>query len=444
VVTPQTRYAQGRDAVYLAYQDAGGGPMDVVYTAGWFSNVDLMWEQPEIAPFLNGISSFARLIVFDRRGTGLSDPIAGSATIDTMMEDVRTVMDAAGSERAVLIGLTMSSAMSSVFAATYPDRTAALILIQPTAKVARSLEFPLGESEAFHREETERIAEGWGTGEFERWFLSERPEALDDASIARLARYFRHGMSPGAAVAANQIWWETDFRHVLPAIHVPTLVVEPHDDPALGAYVAERISGSVLAHMPDEPAYPWAPGSTAVVDRIAAFVGAIRGTPAVLDRVLATVLFTDVVGSTERAADLGDAAWRELLSQHDRVLRTAIDRYRGRLVKTLGDGMLATFDGPARGVSAAREAAAAVREQLGIEIRAGCHTGEIELCGDDVSGMAVNIAARVADVAGPSEVLVSSTVKDLTAGSGLAFQDLGEHGLKGVPDPWRLYRATSG
>jgi class 3 adenylate cyclase len=444
-VIPDTRYARTSDGTYVAYQIAGTGPVDLVFAPGWFSNVELAWEHAEISPFLRRLSAESRLILFDRRGNGLSDPIAEASTLDAMMEDVKAVMDAAGSERAVLVGLTITCASMAVFAATFPDRTLGVVLIHPTPRVAWSPEYPWGETEDYYLAETEQIAKGWGTGEFERWFLDHigDPRANDALYVALTARYVRHSMSPGTSLLQNTVWRQTDYRHVLPAIHVPALIIDRRQDPGLAKDLAATIPGARLVRLEHEPLPPWIPGSERAADEILRFVSQIREEESDLERVLATVLFTDVVGSTDRAAQLGDARWAELMESHNRVVRTHLARYRGREIKTVGDGFLAIFDGPARAIRCAQGVARAV-EPLGLQVRAGLHTGELTVRYDDVEGLAVAIAARVMAAAGPGEVLVSNTVRDLVAGSGLSFQDRGERSLKGVPGEWRLFAAGGG
>jgi class 3 adenylate cyclase len=441
-VIPDTRYARTSDGTYVAYQIAGIGPVDVVFAPGWFSNVELAWEHAEIGAFLRRLSAESRLILFDRRGTGLSDPIAEASTLDSMMDDVKAVMDAAGSERAVLLGLTITCASMSVFAASFPDRTIGLVLVHPTPRVAWSPDYPWGETEDYYLEETAQIANGWGTGEFERWFLESigDPRAADAHYVALTARYVRHSMSPGSSLLQNRVWRQTDYRHVLPAIHVPVMIIDRRQDPGMAKDLAATIPGSRLVRLEDEPKPPWVPGSERAAEEILRFVSQIREEESDLERVLATLLFTDVVGSTDRAAQLGDARWRELMEAHNRVIRTHLSRYRGREVKTIGDGFLAMFDGPARAIRCAQGIARAV-EPLGLEVRAGLHTGELTVKDDDVEGLAVAIAARVMAEAGPGEVLVSNTVRDLVAGSGLSFEDRGERVLKGVPGAWRLFAA---
>jgi class 3 adenylate cyclase len=357
-----------------------------------------------------------------------------------MMDDVRAVMDAAGSERAILVGQTIGCGLMALFAASFPDRVLGLVLIQAMPRAAWAEGFPWGETAESHREETDRIEAGWGTGEFERWFLASLGDsrAEDPRYVAMTARYLRHSLTRGMAVLQNRVWIDTDYRHVLPAIHVPTLVVDRRPDPDLGRHVARLIPGAELVRPTGEARLPWIPGSVQTASRISRFVAGITEEEVDLERVLATILFTDLVSSTTRAAQVGDAAWTSLLDEHNRIVRAQVARYRGREIKTMGDGFLLTFDGPARAIRCARGIVRAI-EPLGIEMRAGLHTGEITMQGEDVSGIAVTIGARVMSAAAPGEILVSSTVRDLVAGSGLTFEDRGRHGLKGVPGQWQLY-----
>jgi class 3 adenylate cyclase len=439
-VVPETRYARTVDGANVAYQVAGDGRMSVVFAPGWFSNVDLIWEHPEIEPFLRRLASGNRLILFDRRGTGLSDSLSEPPDLDTMMDDVRAVMDDAECERAVLVGLTISCAFLALYAATFPERTLGLVLIQAGARVAWADDYPWGETAEVHQVETDRVAEGWGTPSFARQFLEKEGDSRADNQhyLALTARYLRHGMTRGMAVLQKQVWIETDYRHVLPAIHVPTMVVDRAADPAVGAYTADLVRGAELVHLPDEPRLPWIPGSERTAREIERFIESIREEESDLERVLATVLFTDIVGSTERAATVGDARWHKLLDEHNRIVRAQLARYRGQEVKTMGDGFLATFDAPARAIRCANAIVHSVK-RIGVDLRAGLHTGELARQNGDVEGIAVAIGARILSLAAPGEVMVSSTVKDLVAGSGLSFQERGECSLKGVPGEWRLF-----
>jgi pimeloyl-ACP methyl ester carboxylesterase/class 3 adenylate cyclase len=435
---PETRYAKSGD-VHIAYQVVGSGPTDLVLVPGFISHIEEWWEEPLSARFLERLASFSRLILFDKRGTGLSDREAGVPTLEQRMDDVRAVLAAAGSERAAVLGVSEGGAMSALFAATYPERTAALVLYGTFAEFCSWVPTPEHLEHFLHA-----IDEGWGTGRSLPHFA---PSVADDSRFRRWwARYERLGASPGAAMALMRMNSEIDVRHVLPAIRVPTLVLHRTGDVTVdveaGRYQAAHIPGATYVELPGVDHLPFVGDAEAVLDEIEEFLTGARPV-AEPDRVLATVLFTDVVGSTELAARLGDRRWRDLLDAHHAAVRRQLDRFRGREVKTVGDGFLATFDGPARAIRCADAIRASVRT-LGLEVRAGLHTGEVELIGDDVGGIAIHVGARVAALAGPGEVLVSSTVKDLVAGSGLRFEDRGTHRLKGVPEGWRLFAAERG
>jgi class 3 adenylate cyclase len=436
---PETRYARSGD-LHIAYQVIGEGPLDVVAAPGWISHVECQWEQPLLAHYLRRPTSYARVLIFDKRGTGLSDRAAAVPTLDDCMDDIRAVMDAAGSERAALIGHYDSGAHCAMFAATHPARTAALIIVGGYAKGSRDDDYPWGPDPAVNDVVAASTRENWGHGAI---LPAIAPEIAGDRSFMEWwARFERLSASPGAAAALLQMTAEMDIRDILPNVQVPTLIVHSTDHAVVpvesGRYLAEHIRGARFVELPGTDALPYTPsGGDDVMDEIEEFLTGARAAP-VEDRVLATVLFTDIVGSTERAADLGDAAWRELLDRHDAVIRRQLDQFHGTEVKTTGDGFLTTFDGPARAI----RCPTAIREQvsgIGLEIRAGLHTGEVEPRGDDVGGIAVHIAARVAALAVAGEVLVSSTVKDLVVGSGIVFSERGTHTLKGVPDDWRLF-----
>jgi pimeloyl-ACP methyl ester carboxylesterase len=434
----ETKYAKSGD-VHIAYQVVGSGPLDLVLVPGFISHVEEWWEEPLCARFLERLTSFSRLILFDKRGTGLSDREGGVPTLEQRMDDVRAVLTAAGSERAAVLGISEGGAMSVLFAATYPDRTAALVLYGTFAEFRSWVPTPQHLEHFLHA-----IDEGWGTGQSLPHFA---PSVADDPRFRRWwARHERLGASPGAAMALMRMNSEIDVRHVLPAIRVPTLVLHRAGDVTVdveaGRYQAAHIPGARYVELPGIDHLPFVRDAEAVLEEIEEFLTGVRPAPEP-DRVLATVMFTDIVGSTELAARLGDRRWRDLLDAHHAAVRRELARFRGREVKTAGDGFLATFDGPARAVRCAEVISATIRT-LGIEVRAGLHTGEIELIGEDVGGIAVHVGARVAAEAGPSEVLVSSTVKDLVAGSGLRFDDRGVHGLKGVPEEWRLFALERG
>jgi class 3 adenylate cyclase len=439
VVQPETRYARS-GGVSIAYQVFGDGPLDLVVVPGWLSHLELNWEDPALSRFLRGLASFSRVLICDRRGIGLSDRVAERAlpTLEQRMDDVRAVMDAAASERAALLGWSEGGPMCMLFAATYPHRTTALVVIGSGAALLRSEDNPAGVPR-------ERLASlrslgvsAWGHG---RTLDLLAPAGSREAGLRRWwGRYERLSASPGAAVAVLQMAIQTDVREALPAIHVPTLILHRVDDVLVPVGLARelhaRIAGSRLVELAGGEHPPWLGDQQPLLGEIEQFLtGARERQP---DRVLATVVFVDIVDSTSRAAELGDRAWRVMLDRFRDLFRRELARFRGAEVVTTGDGFLATFDGPARAVRCALAATAAVRA-LGLTLRAGVHTGEIELIGQDVGGIAVHIAARVAAAAKPSEVLTSSTVRDLVAGSGLNFSDRGPKALKGVPGDWHLY-----
>jgi pimeloyl-ACP methyl ester carboxylesterase len=437
-MTPETRYARSGD-VNIAYQVVGDAPRDLVLVPGWVSNVEVFWEEPTCARFLERLASFTRLILFDKRGTGLSDRVTDLPNLETRMDDVRAVMDTVGSERAALLGYSEGGPMCALFAATYPARTTALITIGAYARRTWAPDYPWGATPEDHNQFIERCQREWGgpVGLDVRW-----PTAASDERVRQWwARLLRMGGSPGGAVALLRMNAEMDIRQVLPVIRVPTLILHSVGDRLLpiggSRFLAERIPGARLVELTGIDHIPWGDDADAILDEIEEFLTGVRHGPEP-DRVLATVLFTDIVSATERAASLGDRRWRDVLEQHHAVVRRELGRFRGREIDTAGDGFLATFDGPARGIRCARAVSDGVRP-LGLEVRAGLHTGEVELLDEKVSGLAVHIGARVAAAAGPGEVLVSSTVKDLVAGSGLRFQDRGLQPLKGVPGEWRLY-----
>jgi pimeloyl-ACP methyl ester carboxylesterase len=434
---PDTRYAKSGD-VNVAYQVVGEGPFDLVYVPGWISNIELMWEEPAHAHLLRRLASFSRLILFDKRGTGLSDPVPLDRlpTLEQRMDDVRAVMDAARSERAAIFGSSEGGLMSVLFAATYPERTRALVALGIYAKRLWSPQYPWAPQPEARAAEIESIERAWG-GEMD---ISNLAPSADEAFKRRAVAYLRRSASPGAAVALLRMNTQIDVRDVLPTIRVPTLVLQRVGDRDVsveeGRWIAEQIPGAKYVELPGDEHLIWAGDVDSVVDEVEEFLTGSRPVHEP-DRVLATVLFTDIVGSTERAAALGDRRWREVIEEHHARVRRQLDRFRGREVDTAGDGFFSTFDGPARAVRAAWTIRESVRD-LGIQIRAGVHTGECELMQDKVRGIAVHIGARVSAAARAGEVLASSTVRDLVAGSGIRFEDRGEHELKGVGS-WRLY-----
>jgi pimeloyl-ACP methyl ester carboxylesterase len=437
-MTPETRYARSGD-VNIAYQVVGDAPRDLVLVPGWVSNVEVLWEGPACARFLERLASFSRLILFDKRGTGLSDRVADLPNLETRMDDVRAVMDAVGSERAALLGYSEGGPLCILFAATYPLRASAVITMGSYARLLSSPDYPYGRGHEAWEQWMATCLRDWGgpVGFDLRW-----PSAAKDEHARQWwARLLRMGASPGANRALQQMNAEMDVRHVLPAIHVPSLVLHSTGDRAQDVrgsrYMAERIQGAKYVELPGNDHLPWGEDADAILDEIEEFLTGVRHGPEP-DRVLATILFTDIVGSTEKAAALGDRHWRDLLDRHHDLVRRELGRFRGREIDTAGDGVLATFDGPARAVRCARAVSDGVHA-LGLKVRAGLHTGEVELMNDKVSGLAVHIGARVAAAAGPGEVMVSSTVRDLVAGSGLRFQDRGLQTLKGVPGEWHLF-----
>ena len=441
---PKTHYADAGD-VSIAYQVIGEGPVDIVYVPGWVSNIDVMWEDPTLARMLRHIASFSRLILFDKRGTGLSDPVSlrDLPTVEKRMDDVRAVMDAAGSSEATLLGHSEGGNMSIVFAATYPERTSGLILIGCPSSRVPSADYPWAPAVSDREAEIASVEETWGDpAHIPDWIAPSRMG--DTAFRTWIARYLRLSASPRAAAQLLRMNTQIDTRAVLPLVSVPTLCLYRTNDRDVlvdeGRYITERIPECRLVEIAGVDHWLAGEGSDVMVAEIEEFVtGSLSSGEH--ERVLATILFTDIVGSTERAAQLGDRVWRDLLERHNDIVRSQVARFRGNEVGTQGDGFLATFDGPARAISAAHAIGGALMP-LDVEIRAGLHTGEIEIMGDDVAGLAVHIGARVASLAGPGEVLVSRTVKDLVAGSGIEFEPRGTHILKGVPDEWQIYAAV--
>lgn len=438
---PATRYARSGD-VNIAYQVVGDGPLDLVLVPGWVSNVEHGWEEPRHAAFLNRLASFSRLILFDRRGTGLSDREGERPTLEERMDDVRAVMDAVGSDRAALVGYRGGGPMCLLFAATYPDRTSALALYGSYARRLWAPDYPWGPTLEEHQPFFDRIQRAWGTDTHAE--LLAPSAAQDDHFRQWWASYQRRSASPGAALAVARMNSEIDVRHLLPAIRVPTLILHRTDDPEIDVggsrYMAKRIPRATYVELSGVDHLPWIGDAESVLDEIQAF---LTGTRAVVepDRVVLTILFTDIVDSTHHAAGLGDRRWRALLAEHDSAIRQELPRHRGVERTRTGDGFLATFDGPARAIRCA-DAIRAAMQPLGLAVRAGLHTGECELRDEEVGGIALHIGARVSARAGPGEILVSSTVKDLVAGSGIQFEDRGRHTLKGVPGVWRLYKVV--
>jgi class 3 adenylate cyclase len=443
-VIPKIRWARSADGACIAYQDFGRGPLTLVVIHGWVSHLEIYWEQPRYVRFMRRLARGLRILVFDKRGTGMSDRFTHPPTLETCMEDVRAVMDAAGVERAAILGWgTGGPPLAVLFAATYPDRTIAL-LIDGEVRDRRADDYPWGWSDEEFEEDLKTSTSTWGDDDHADRFARDGgyDPGGDEAFLLWGTRMARCAATPASYEAFERMWFDTDVTDVLAAVRVPSVVFCRSDDPIWGErhalYASRRIPGSRLLSVPGRESVWWVEDPESFVSAVEGFLSSVRAEEAELNRVLATILFTDVVCSTEKAVQVGDAGWRHVLDRHNAAVRALIARYRGDEVKTLGDGFLATFDGPARAVRCAEGICEAVKS-LGLEVRAGCHTGEIELLGADVGGNAVHNGAPIAAHARPSEVLVSSTVKDLVAGSGLVFEDRGDHRLKGVPETWRLY-----
>lgn len=441
---PQTRYARSGD-VNIAYQIIGDGPFDVVWVPGAFSHVELNWTVPTRAAFNRRLASFCRLIIFDKRGTGMSDRAQGIANLETRMDDVRAVMDAAGSERAALFGVSEGGPMCTLFAATYPERTWALVLFAAFPRAMWAPDYPVGDTEEEVRQELEELERrAADPAYFQELARSMAPSADDDSSRA-FAELMRQSGSPGARLDLHRMNNAIDVRPVLPAIRTPTLIMNRAGDHrgivGGSAYMAEHIPGARHVVLEGADHAPASGDAEPVLSELRTFLEDTwqqRNELEEHNSVLATILFTDIVGSTQKITELGNRGWTDVLKQHHAAVRRQLTRYRGVEMDTAGDGFFATFDGPARAIRCAREIVESVRP-LGIEVRAGLHTGECEVNEGKVSGIAVSVGARVASEAGPSEVLVSGTVRDLVAGSGLEFVERGAHELKGVPGEWRLY-----
>jgi len=439
-MTPETRYARNGD-IHLAYQVMGDGPRDLVLVPGIYTHLEYQWEHPAFARFLNRLASFSRLILFDPRGTGLSDRAPELPILEHQMDDVNVVLDAVGSARAGFLGISQGGPMAALFAATFPRRTSALILYASYPVVRSDEDFPWGRDPGWLEEWGRVLDSEWGTGA-----LLDRlaPSLSEDGAFRRWwSRFERYSSAPGNALAYYHMNVQIDIRPVLPTIRVPALLLHRKGDafrePATTRYMADHIPASRYVELPGDDHLHFVGDQDAILDEIEEFLTGVRRGPEP-ERVLTTVLFTDIVGSTELAARMGDRRWRELLDHHHALVRRELERYRGREIDTAGDGFLATFDGPARAVRCAMDS---VREvaALDLQIRAGVHTGEVELAEDGIRGIAVHIGARIAALAEPGEVLVSRTVKDLVAGAGLVFDDRGEHALKGIPDRWKLFEA---
>ncbi|MBR1226832.1 MULTISPECIES: adenylate/guanylate cyclase domain-containing protein [unclassified Bradyrhizobium] len=434
-MVPKTQYAKSGD-VRIAYQVVGEGPFDLVFVPGFISNLDVAWEEPYRARVWTRLAAFARLIMFDKRGTGLSDRTVGVPTLEERMDDVRAVMDAAGSQQAALFGISEGGAMSVLFAATYPERTRALVLYGTYGHFL-SWVIPPDRIDAA----LERLEKNWGTGESLRLFAPS--VASDETFKLSWARFERLGASPSAVVALMRMNSEIDVRPILPSIRVPTFIIHRQGDVRVnveaGRFMARQIPNAKYLELPGSDHMLWTGATERILDEVEEFLTGSRSAIE-SDRVLATVLFTDIVNSTKRAEKIGDRAWHDVLDRHNALVRREISRHRGHEVRTMGDGFLATFDGPARSIRCALAINEGV-EALGLQVRAGLHTGEVEMADDDLSGIAVHIASRVATMAKPGQVLVSNTVRDLVAGSNIRFHDEGSHSLKGLTETVRLFAA---
>jgi len=441
VKPPDVSYTRSGD-VAIAYQVVGSGLADIVFIRGITGDLLSTWEQPLLVRHVEGLAEIGRVLMLDKRGTGLSDRVREVQSLETSMDDIRAVMDAVGSERAVLWTGGNATGIGVLFAATYPERCAGLVLFDPRVVGIRAPDYPWAHTEGEWRKQLGDIRARWGSrGYFEELAREWAPEVADDGDFVDwFVWHMRRSLSPGAALTSYRTAMELDVRDVLAAVRVPTLILPRPALPGPGRYAAARIRGSEVVELPElRGVYTWVDDEAhlATMAATATFISRLRASGQ-SERVLATVLFTDIVGSTELAARLGDSAWRELLERHHAIVRRELARFHGRELDTAGDGFFASFDGPARAV----QAAAALREPLraiGLEIRAGLHTGEFEVSDGKIVGIAVSIGARISSLAGPGEVLVSSTVKDLVAGSGLHFDDRGEHPLKGIPETWHLF-----
>jgi pimeloyl-ACP methyl ester carboxylesterase/class 3 adenylate cyclase len=443
--TPETRYSRSADGVHIAYQVLGNADLDIIVSPGFVSHLEHSWEDPSMARFFRRLASFSRLIVFDKRGTGMSDrtPDDRPGLLEDRVRDIASLMDTVGSERAAIMGLSETGAVALLFAATHPERTSAAVVYGSFAGLGdKGPIYPWAPNPA-QAAELEDIEQHWGRGTM---FLEEfAPSRVGDKRYEDwFAKLERLSVSPGAAVALVRMLLEMDVRDILPAIRVPTLVLHKRDDKVVpideGRDIAEHVPGAKFVELPGADHWPWI-GHEEAVEEIQEFLTGVRDSPEP-DRAVVTVMFVDIVDSTKRAAELGDRRWTDLLESFYAVVRRDLDRYGGRNVDTAGDGFFAIFDGPVRAIRCATALTVAVAS-LGLDIRTGIHTGECERIGDDVRGLGVVIGARVGALAGPAEILVSRTVQDLVVGSGLVFEDAGEHELKGVPDRWRLYRVVA-
>ena len=449
MVGAETKYVKS-EAGYIAYQTFGEGPLDILFITNWATNLEVMWEEPSMNHFFARLASIGRVICFDKRGTGVSDPVplAHLPSLEDWMDDAREVLDAVGSEKVALIGDTEGGPMATLLTATYPERISAFILLNSYARLLRDEDYPQGMPESVAADLRQLFEATWGNGDI--LYLTAPEAAKDDRFRQWAARYQRLAMAPGEATIQYGWVQQLDVRAVLPTISVPTLVIHRSDNPYYrvghGRYLAESIPGARYVELPGTDSFPFhVGGADQVLDEIQEFLTGVRAAPEP-NRILATILFTDIVGSTEHAATMGDAHWREVLLAHDVLFRKRLEQYRGREIRSTGDGFLAIFDGPVRAITMATTLDDDLRK-LGLEIRVGLHTGLVEINDEEVGGIAIHIANRVMSQASPGDVFVSRTVKDLVVGSGFRFESRGSHQLKGVPDEWRLFAvltATAG
>lgn len=439
---PKTKYARSGE-VLIAYQITGEGPVDVVWAPGTMSHLDMDWENPRRALFFERFSKFCRLIRFDKRGTGLSDRPVKMATLEERTDDIRAVMDDVGIERANIIGVSEGGSMASLFAATHPERVITLMVWGAQARWISSPDHPWGQTQEEHDQMLASIQDDWPSFDYITGFGAGVGRDADPAFIEAVARYMRAAASPSAVRAYETMNGQIDTRPILPSIRASTLVMHRTGDPCANLHaardMASRIPGAKFIEYPGNSHSMMLDDMDTILSDIQEFITGERPIDS-SDRILATVLFLDIASSTERAAQLGDTAWSNLLNSYYAIARKELARFRGKETNTSGDGILATFDGPARAVRCALAIVGAVR-QLGIEVRAGVHTGECEMMGDNVGGIAVHTGARIMSKADPGGVMVSGTVKDLVAGSGIDFNERGTHELKGVPGEWKLFAA---
>ena len=449
---PPTRYAVTDDGVHIAYQTVGDGPLDIVFVHSFVSHVEIFWELPSFERFIRELSASARVIIFDKRGVGLSDRLSSIPTLEARMDDLRAVLDAIGSERPLIIGDGEGTALAALFAATYPDRTLGLVLWSGGVRVAWAPDYPWGMRDETFEERLAKRTELWGDAdradETARMTFLVGDSATSSPGFAQwLVKLQRYGTAPGDLITFSRMWFSTDARSALPAIQVPTMVLvrDGWPEPMLeeARWTAQQVAGAQLRSLPGAADDPYLGDVSDVALAVTEFIATIREEQSVFSRILATVLFTDIVASTERASALGDRAWKGLVEQHHSKTRALLGRFRGDEVDTAGDGFFATFDGPGRAVHCAQALIRAMAS-LEVEIRAGIHTGEVEAVNGKVGGIAVMIGARIGALAGPSQIFTSQTVRDLTAGSGIEYRDVGERELKGVPGAWRISRVELG